>query len=187
MKLKLYFTVFLCLSIHGINSQEYLQMIDAGTYPVQEVIAAAEDYFENKDKGRGSGFKEFKRWEYMALRRVKENGYLPTVEESLTEFERYNAYLNETDGTRQQLTDNWEELGPREWNATTSWNPGVGRITGIAIDETNSHHIIIGAQTGGVWKSTDGGQTWLPLNDFFSNMAVYSVTIDPANSNIYYF
>ncbi len=187
MKLKLYFTVFLCLSIHGINSQEYLQMIDAGTYPVQEVITAAEDYFENKDKGRGSGYKEFKRWEYMALRRVKENGYLPTVEESLTEFERYNAYLNETDGNRQQLTDNWEELGPREWNATTSWNPGVGRITGIAIDETNSDHIIIGAQTGGVWKTTDGGQTWLPLNDFFSNMAVYSVTIDPANSNIYYF
>lgn len=183
---KLCTSISLFLLIFTANSQEYLQMIDAGTYPVQEIIDSAEAYFEGKDKGRGSGYKQFKRWEYNALRMVKEDGYLPTITENLTEFERYNAYLNETASSRQPLTDIWEELGPTHWNATTSWNPGVGRITGISIDENDSDHIIVGANTGGVWKTTDGGLNWTPLNDFFSNLYVYAVAIDPSNPDTYF-
>ncbi len=187
MKIKpLLFIASMLLSVCAVHSQEYLEMIDAETAPVQEIIDSAEAYFADKDKGRGSGYKQFKRWEYNAIRRVKEDGYLPTTAENITEFERYNAYLNETADSRQPLNDNWEELGPSYWNATTSWNPGVGRVTGIAIDQNNSDHIIIGANTGGVWKTTDAGQTWTPLNDFFSNLRVYAVTIDPSNSNTYY-
>ncbi|NNF29872.1 MAG: T9SS type A sorting domain-containing protein [Flavobacteriaceae bacterium] len=184
------YAFIILLSILACNisvSQEYLQMIDAGTYPVQDVIDSAEAYFEGRDKGRGSGYKQFKRWEYNALRMMKEDGYLPTISEELAEFERYNAYLNETASSRQPMNDNWEELGPLDWNTTTSWNPGVGRITGISIDESNSDHIIIGANTGGVWKTLDGGQNWTPLSDFFSNMSVYAVTIDQADPDIYYF
>ncbi len=88
---------------------------------------------------------------------------------------------------RAVLPDNWQELGPTEWNATSGWNPGVGRITGLSIDEGDINHMIIGANTGGVWKTTDGAQTWTPLSDYFSNLSVYSVTIDPSNSDTYYF
>ena len=188
MKLKATFLIAVLFSWTAVTqAQQYLEMIDAGTYKVQDIIDSANAYFENRDKGRGSGYVQFKRWEYNALRMVKEDGYLPTITENLDEFERYNSYLNETAGSRQVLNDNWEELGPEEWNATTSWNPGVGRITGIAIDPTNSDHIIVGANTGGVWKSLDGGQSWTSLNDFFSNLYVYSVTIDHQNPDIYYF
>ncbi|QNJ98293.1 T9SS type A sorting domain-containing protein [Constantimarinum furrinae] len=180
-------SIVFILNFSFIQSQEYLEMIDAGTYPVQEIIDSANAYFEGKDKGRGTGYKPFKRWEYNALRLVKENGYLPTITENLAEWEQYNAYLNQTAQNRQVLEDNWEELGPENWNATTSWNPGVGRITGIAIDKTNSDHIVIGANTGGVWRTTDAGQSWTPLSDNFSNLTVYSVAIDPTNSDTYFF
>jgi photosystem II stability/assembly factor-like uncharacterized protein len=63
----------------------------------------------------------------------------------------------------------------------------VGRITGIAIDQTNDNHIIVGANTGGVWKTLDGGQNWQPLGDTFTNLQVYAVTIDPQDANTYYF
>ena len=169
------------------QAQEYLKMIDAGTFKVQEIIDNAEAYFANKDKGRGTGYKQFKRWEYNALRMVKENGYLPTTEERLNELERWNAYLNNTAANRAVLSDNWEEMGPLEWNATSGWNPGVGRITGLAIDEGDINHMIIGANTGGVWRTTDGAQTWTPMSDYFSNLSVYSVTMDPTNSNTYFF
>lgn len=168
------------------QSREYLQMIDAGTYKVQEVIDNAEAYFAGKEKGRGSGYKQFKRWEYNALRMVKENGYLPTTEERLNELERWNAYLNTSAQNRTALNDNWEELGPKSWSATSGWNPGVGRLTGLSIEEGNENHMIVGANTGGVWKTTDGAQTWTPLNDYFSNLSVYSVTIHPTNSNTYF-
>jgi photosystem II stability/assembly factor-like uncharacterized protein len=185
LKLLLLFSVF--LGSFTIQAQEYLQMIDAGTFKVQEIIDSAEAYFANKDKGRGSGYKQFKRWEYNALRMVKENGYLPTIEERLTELQRWNAYLNSTAQNRAVLPDNWQEMGPKAWNATSGWNPGVGRITGLAIDEGNSNHMIVGANTGGVWRTVDGATTWTPLNDYFSNLSVYSVAIDPTDSDTYFF
>ena len=57
-------------------SQEYIEMIDDGTYSVQEIVQSAEAYFENRDKGRGTGYKQFKRWEYMANRLMNQDGYL---------------------------------------------------------------------------------------------------------------
>ena len=184
-KLLLFFAII--LGSFSIQAQEYLKMIDAGTYKVQDVIDSAEAYFANRDKGRGTGYKQFKRWEYNALRRVKEDGYLPTIDERLSELENWNAYLNSTSQNRRVLADNWQELGPMEWNATSGWNPGVGRITGLAIEEGNANHMIVGANTGGVWKTTDGAQTWTPLSDYFSNLSVYSVAIDPNDADTYYF
>ncbi len=184
-KLLVLFTFF--LGVITAQSQEYKVMIDEGTFSVSEIIENAENYFADRDKGKGSGYVQFKRWEYNAMRLMNEDGYLSSTEENIAELERYNAYLNETSQNRQAGTDNWEELGPFNFNATTAWSPGVGRITGIDIDKNDSDHIIVGANTGGVWRTTDGGQNWTPLGDYFSNLYVYSVAIDPSDSNVYYF
>ncbi|HLW33591.1 MAG TPA: T9SS type A sorting domain-containing protein [Aequorivita sp.] len=169
------------------QAQEYLQMIDAGTYKVQDVIESAETYFANRDKGRGTGYKPYKRWEYNALRLMNEDGYLPTLANNVAELERWNVYLNETASNRAVLQDNWVDLGPTYWNATSGWNPGVGRITGMDIEGGNENHIIIGAETGGVWRTTDGAQTWSHLTDYFSHLSVYSVVIHPDFPNTYFF
>ena len=170
-----------------VSSQEYIEMIEAGTFTVEEIIDNGEAYFADRDKGKGTGYTQFKRWEYMAKRTMNEHGRLSAFTDVLTEVESFNAYLNETSETRQSLTDNWVDMGPDDWNQTSAWSPGVGRITGLAIDQTNSDHIIIGAETGGVWRTIDAGVTWTPMGDYFSNLYVYSVAIDPQNSDIYYF
>ncbi|NND62091.1 MAG: hypothetical protein HKN48_02735 [Flavobacteriaceae bacterium] len=187
MKIRLLLAAAILFVVNSVRAQEYLQMIDEGTYSVAEIVENAENYFADKDKGRGSGYKQFKRWEYMANRLMNEDGYLVSFSERLNELENFNAYLNETSSERASLNDNWVELGPTSWNATTHWSPGVGRITGIAVDATNNDHIIVGANTGGVWKTTDGGQNWTPLGDYFSNLYVYSVAIDPTDSDTYFF
>jgi len=187
MKRKFLLLICLFLGVVTAQSQEYIKMIDEGTYSVQEIIDNAENYFADRDKGKGTGYVQFKRWEYNSLRLVNVDGYLPTNEENIAELERYNAYLNDNPSTRQLGTDNWIEYGPDAWNATTAWSPGVGRITGFDIDKNDSDHIIVGAETGGVWRSIDGAQTWTPLGDYFSNLYVYSVAIDPSNSSNYFF
>ena len=187
MKRIIILITILLAGIQNNNAQEYLKMMESETYTVQEIIDNGEAYFAERDQGKGSGYIQFKRWEYNAKRLMNEAGYLPRTEAILAEIENYNAYLNTSSATRQSLTDNWEELGPQDWNATTSWNPGVGRITGIAIDQNNSDHMIVGANTGGVWKTIDGGENWMPLGDYFSNLRVYSVTIHPTNSDHYFF
>ena len=184
---KLLMLLVFFIGITTVFSQEYIEMIESGTFTVQEIIDNGESYFADRDKGKGTGYTQFKRWEYMSKRIMNEDGRLPTVTNVLAEVESFNAYLNETSGTRQSLTDSWVEMGPDYWNATTAWSPGVGRITGLAVDATNSDHIIIGAETGGVWRTIDAGVTWTPMGDYFSNLSVYAVAIDPQNSDIYYF
>lgn len=187
LKLQLSLLLVFLAGIFIGHSQEYLRMIDSGDYPVQQVIDSAEAYFANRDKGRGTGYKPYKRWEYNAKRMVKANGYLPKMEERIAELERWTAQMNNTAENRAQLQDSWQDLGPSYWNATSGWNPGVGRITGMDMEIGNSDHIIIGANTGGVWRTTDGAQTWQHLTDYFSHLSVYSVAIHPSNSNTYFF
>ncbi len=187
MTRKLLILVALFIGMTTAHSQEYLEMIEAGTYTVQEIIDNGEAYFVDLDKGKGTGYTQFKRWEYMSKRTMNADGRLPAITDVLAEVESFNVYLNETSETRQSLTDNWIEMGPDDWNSTTAWSPGVGRVTGLAVDATNSDHIIVGAETGGVWRTVDAGVTWTPMGDYFSNLYVYSVAIDPQDSDIYYF
>jgi photosystem II stability/assembly factor-like uncharacterized protein len=66
----------------------------------------------------------------------------------------------------------WREIGPAL--------PG-GRAANVAGSAKNPNLYYVGAAGGGVWKSTDGGETW---NDVFGTEPVASigdVVIDPTN------
>ena len=72
-----------------------------------------------------------------------------------------------------------------EWELAGPTNIG-GRITDIEINPDNTDEIYIGAATGGILKSTDGGDEWYNV---FSNAPVISIgdlAIDPNNSEIIY-
>ncbi len=59
-----------------------------------------------------------------------------------------------------------------------------GRVSDIAVDNTNPSTWYVGIASGGVWKTINAGTTWAPI---FDDEAVYSigdVTIDPSNPNI---
>ena len=43
-----------------------------------------------------------------------------------------------------------------------------------------------GAVTGGVWKTTDGGNTWVPLTDLLPVLNIGALAMDPTNSQIIY-
>lgn len=184
---KNYISLVLFLFMLSSWSQEYRRMISTGTYTVQEIQEEAEAYFAIVGRERGKGYKPYKRWEYQALRNMDENGMLKSPEFYYSELQNYNNYLNRNNQlNRSTLQGNWQDLGPTYWNATSGWNPGVGRITSLAVDPVNTDHIIVGANTGGVWKTTDRGVTWTVLTDNLSNLYVYSLAMDPTNSSTYF-
>lgn len=167
-------------------SQEYRQMIAKGTYTVQEIQQSAESYFAEVGTERGKGYKPYKRWEYQALQDMDENGMLPTPEFYFNELENYNAYINENIGEARTTVGAWQPLGPDYWNQTSGWNPGVGRVTSIAVEPANPNHMIVGANTGGVWRSIDGGANWTVLTDNLSTLTVSALAMDPTNTTTYF-
>ncbi len=181
-----YLLLTLIISMTVASAQEYREMIEKGTYTVQEIQEAAEAHFAIVGTERGTGFKPYKRWEYQALQNMDENGMLMTPEAYYSELESYNSYLNQNFGAARTTVGAWQPLGPDYWNQTSGWNPGVGRVTSIAVESSNPNHIIIGANTGGVWRTTDGGVSWTVLTDNLSTLDVGALAMDPTDPTIYF-
>jgi photosystem II stability/assembly factor-like uncharacterized protein len=73
--------------------------------------------------------------------------------------------------------DRWEFLGPG--------NIG-GRTRTLVIDPADAGVMWSGGVSGGIWKTTDGGQRWEPVADEMVNLAVNSIAIDPRDGNVLY-
>lgn len=59
-----------------------------------------------------------------------------------------------------------------------------GRITAIDAVASNPNHIVIGAASGGVWISKNGGLTWTPVFDEQPVASIGSVAINQDNPDI---
>ena len=71
----------------------------------------------------------------------------------------------------------WESIGPG--------NNG-GRLVAIAIDPTNDSTIYVGGVNSGVWKTTNGGNSWIPLTDHLPSLSIGALAVDPINPDIIY-
>jgi len=59
-----------------------------------------------------------------------------------------------------------------------------GRISAIDAVNEDPNHIVIGAATGGVWMSKNGGLTWTPIFDDQPVASIGAVAINQANPDI---
>ena len=73
----------------------------------------------------------------------------------------------------------WTAIGPQPVDAFGLVSSG--RVTAVAVDPTNNNVVYTGAADGGIWKTTDGGNTWTALTDQQASLATGSIAIDPEN------
>ena len=74
-------------------------------------------------------------------------------------------------------TISWTSIGPS--------NVG-GRVRSIAIHPNDASTIFAGSVGGGIWKTTNGGASWSPVDDFMANLAVTSIVFVPTNPAVMY-
>jgi len=72
---------------------------------------------------------------------------------------------------------NWFEVGPKDVG---------GRVRALVIDRTNSNTIITGGATGGIWKSTDNGNTWALKSSTLFNFSITSIVQHPTRNMHWY-
>ena len=71
----------------------------------------------------------------------------------------------------------WTFLGPG--------NVG-GRTRALLIDPNDTKTMYAAAVSGGVWKTTNGGESWTATGDVMANLAINSLAFDPMNSRVIY-
>jgi hypothetical protein len=81
----------------------------------------------------------------------------------------------------------WFPLGPSPIPNGQTYGgtevPVSGRVSVIAIDPNDSNVVYVGGAQGGVFRTLDGGQTWLEIMGTAKNLAIGSITIDPNDSD----
>ncbi len=95
------------------------------------------------------------------------------------------AALNTAAGGSAAFGQDWQELGPSpvsggEFAGTT------GRVAAIAPSRQQADVYFAATASGGVWRSTDGGQSWAALTDHLPTTALGAIALDPRDENIVY-
>jgi len=61
-------------------------------------------------------------------------------------------------------------------------NPG-GRVVDVEAQPNDFTKVYVASASGGVWKSTNAGTTWLPIFDKYETASIGDIAIDPSNYN----
>lgn len=82
----------------------------------------------------------------------------------------------------------WDVIGPKPildefWSGN---DDASGRVVSIATHPTNPDIVYIASASGGMWKTTDGGATWVPKTDELSILNHGHVALDPSNPETVY-
>lgn len=164
-------------------SQDWRQMIQNGNINFAEIQESFYAEFGDSVGPKGSGWKQFKRWEYYWESRLDENGNIPSADQRLAVFLDYQSRLS-NQGKYLSGTGNWTECGPVSLpNNGTGQPNGLGRISSIAFHPTDANTIYVGAASGGFWKSTDNGATWSKSISGMTRLGVSSIVVHPTNPN----
>jgi photosystem II stability/assembly factor-like uncharacterized protein len=145
------------------------------------------EYWQGKTPYKGSGFKQYKRMEWLVKPRFWKTDGIPNLAEVYKDYLNYSRDKKNID----KMLDypEWHSLGPvdKPIPQNTYLKAGTGRISCIGIDPDNSNIIYAGSATGGIWKTTDKGSTWvdLPLSSIMS-IGISDIVVAKSNNNIIY-
>lgn len=85
----------------------------------------------------------------------------------------------------------WSPIGPTgienpNW-LSPHWGVSSGRVRAVAVHPTDPLTLYIGAASGGIWKTSNGGNTWEDIGSNESKMLTFgAIAIDPNNPNVIY-
>jgi len=161
----------------------WVEMMQDPEINFYEVRAAFNAYWDGREVTKGSGYKPFKRWEY----RMQQSRIFPDGERIPDGHFRdeYYRFLDEH-GPGRSPSGNWTSLGPEFVPSTGRSYQGLGRLNAIAFHPTDPDIIFVGSPSGGLWKTTTGGNEWTSLIDDLPTLGVSSIIVDYSNPDRIY-
>lgn len=172
----------------SLNAQNWLQEINQQKeFDFKELQSVFNNYWKDKKPSKGSGFKQFKRMEWLLAPRLWKTNQIPDLNNLRKEY--LNYFAEQKQSPKMLANADWKFVGPT--NKPSQQNgmppPGIGRISCLAFHPLNNAIIYVGSATGGIWKTTDAGNSWtnLPLTGVLS-IGISDIAISTSNPNIIY-
>ncbi len=114
------------------------------------------------------------------LRKLDENGEIPP-----NGLVRAKEHVDAMWERQQKESGVGADAGLWSWEWLGPGNIG-GRVRAILVHPTQTDTMWVGGVAGGIWKTTNGGASWTPLNDFLPSLAVTSLVMDPNDPDVIY-
>lgn len=189
--------LMIMFSVSLIYGQGFLRKYRAETGRTElnyyEVQKWAQDHFKEievnfkaeKDNLQGSknymkygSYLGYKRWEWYWGTHIKEDGSFPISAEITNKIKKEKQRA-----ARRQSRASWTYIGMTN-NNVGYW--GSGRVGGFGFHPTDPNTFWVGSAIGGVWKTTDGGASYVQQGDDLPYHGASLIAVDPNNPDIVY-
>lgn len=179
--------LLLCLAGLGYWSINHFPKPDSAEESIKETLAELSEEGEEAEEGNRQEAKKARYEYFFKLLRDPETNSIPENIRArelrharpIPSFrEVQQAIKSQTPNTQVAEGFNWQLAGP----------PAVGgRTRALGIDQRNSNIVIAGGVSGGIWKSTDGGDNWTLRTPDFESFSVTSLAQDPTSPDTWYY
>jgi len=128
----------------------------------------------------------YKYWMKIVRDHINDEGRVQLLEPG----EEFLAYEPNKKQSPQKSAGVWSNIGPYE---TVNFNNGVAEarptqanIYSLGVSPSNPNVAYAGAETGGIFKTTDKGLNWFPVTESYAIGSMGDVKVDPLDENIVY-
>lgn len=181
-----FFSVILliCVFFNQGLAQEFLKNENKRALNFKEIQLQFANYSKSHDLKNTKQWKFYKRYEYEMQMHTNGRGEPDGFEDYI------NAALEHANqpAARGTAAGVWAPFGTS--NVPTNlqgYAPnGIGRINCVAFHPTDTNTYYVGVAQGGLWKTTNGGTTYIPLTDNLPITRISDITLDPNDPNTIY-
>ncbi len=184
---KLIIVFYFLQGLSFVHAQKFLSRTSDQPLTFKEMQLQFDQWKKSVDFKTEKNWKYFKRWEMDMQMHTDAKGN-PVNPEIYIDAVTKVANEKKVDKSSHFNIGAWTPTGPNvlPGNLTGYMENGIGRINCIAFHPTDANTYFIGVAQGGVWKTTNSGQTWIPLTDNLPITRVSDITIDPVDPNTMY-
>ena len=175
--------LFLLISFESI-AQQYQYIPNGSPINLKGIQKSFSDYKDSVALKDVKYWKYLKRWEQEMSMHCSGNGELGSAQE----LQQYLKNRGEIQNLSRSFSASWFPVGPNyvPENYTGYLENGIGRINCIAFHPTNPDIFYVGVAQGGLWKTSNGGISWMPLTDQLPITRVSDIAINPNNPDEIY-
>jgi photosystem II stability/assembly factor-like uncharacterized protein len=180
--------LFLTLIAPKTEAQSFLKRKTVAPLTFKEMQVQFDTWRKTVPTSQQKYWKSFKRWEMETQLHTDAKGNPVDASLFVDEITKAANEKAAMSTNRSTLVNTWLPTGPftQPINQTGYLEVGMGRINCMAFHPTDPATYFVGVAQGGVWKTSNNGQTWTPLTDNLPILRVSDIAIDPITPTTMY-